>query len=128
MDKDYEDIIDGLIQKSIKKEVKWTHANQVSFMEPTENEDDFAVSTRDFTVNIFRMYNSRALRVNIHNSRGNLVSSIEADSEDEEDFSKLKTLLELARKIAQGEEELLKVIKLNLEKPGILGKEDDVPF
>ncbi len=127
MDKDYEDIIDGLIQKSTNKEVKWTHANQVSFMEPTENEDDFAVSTRDFTVNIFRMYNSRALRVNIHNARGNLVSFIQADS-DEEDFPKLEMLLELARKIAQGEEELLKIIKINLEKPGILGKEEDIPF
>lgn len=137
MKEEIKGIILGLIEKTEKDEVNWSHVNDTNLIQeegPSTIKDDFAVSTSDYSINIFQASDSlengltlNAIRMNIHNSRGDIVTQVIV-REDESDYLMIKKLLVLARQYVLGEDRLLRTIKGNLSKPGVLGKEDEILF
>lgn len=133
MKEEIKTIILGLIEKTQKNQVNWVHINETNLIQneegPSNIEDDYAVSTSSFSINIFKKerVNKSAIRLNILNDRGNLVTYIEAEK-GESDYILLSDLLTITKKYVLGEDRLLNNIKEDLAKPGVLGKVDDVPF
>jgi len=138
MKNDMLEIVTGLIEKSKKDQVNWVHANQVSQLMngewgPSDIVNDFAVSTPNFTINIFesstKVNNDKlpTIRLNIHDAYGNLATHIESAVNDP-DYKILEELLDLAKAYARDEESLLRTIKNDLRKTGVLGGDDDIPF
>lgn len=132
MKDEIKEIVLGLIEKSEKNEVNWVHVNETNLAEDGTStiEHDYAVSTSHFSINLFTTTEDvgdvkvGAIRFNIHNNRGDLVSFTSAKL-NEPDYEILNKLLELAKKIVLGEDKLLNTIKNDLLKPGVLGTEDD---
>jgi hypothetical protein len=130
-------IVEGLLRKSKEDKVAWVHASTLANLnaetEINPSEQDFAVSTANFTINLYYSLSddpdqNRPIRLNILNEMGELVT-FDVIYDFEEEYDLMVELVSLARKYVRGEDKLLKKIMEGLQKPGVFGlNDDDVPF
>src|SRR5688572_30387134 len=106
MNQDMKDIILALIEKSKAKQVHWVHARTIEAINPDNDDpdpaaEDFAVHTPTYTINLYRSPNHPTIRLLIYNEEADLVTN-EPVSPDDPFFSKMRELLDLARRYALG--------------------------
>lgn len=122
MNKVIKDIALGLLQKSKNGQVNWVHFNSTNLVGPegpSQIDDDYAVNTPNFSINIFAIHES-GIRINIHNEMGDLVS-FDVVGYNDPDYALMDSLLQSAKEYLMDENELLKTIKSDLAKPGTIG-------
>jgi pyruvate carboxylase len=146
MNEDTRPIIEGLLKKAREDKVAWVHASTIgrlNYEAPIDPADeDFAVNTSSFTINVFRITTvanetvKHGVRINIVNEQGNVIMTDIAYPGDNM-YTALAELITLARKAITHEDEILKKIMDGLNKPGVFGStdsnpatddDDDVPF
>jgi hypothetical protein len=128
-------IIEGLLTKSRLKQVAWRHASTMSTFSDVSidpSDEDYAVSTSSYTLNLFRTLPSPdnqhkfGVRLNILNDAGHVVTG-DTIYEGDPEYPAMNLLLDLAREAALGASNILKNIIENLKKPGVFGSTDTEP-
>lgn len=131
MTPEIKEIVQRLIEKTKKKQVKWHRAADI--LNESDDDWDYAVSTSNSTINIFRYFHANengkliyGIRLNIINNRGTVIHS-ELILTNEPDYELLNELLELARGRVMNLDETLKKLKEELNDDSVLG-DNDIPF
>ncbi len=116
-------IITTLIERTNKKEVKWILSSAPGINSYPE---DFVVNLDNKKINIYRD-NANSVYFHLFTDNGVTIEFFSLDPRDDE-YSLLDELLTSANNYFYNKDEIVQETINELQKPGVIGKDEEIPF